>query len=91
MMRRIILLVTVAAMMAMSAVPAFASQGTPPAGDGYSGCLGGQTNAYRAIGTGYPSGEDQAPYSNHPGQGVGPHAQGFPTSEGNTEGGPRCP
>jgi hypothetical protein len=96
MKKRILLLATVAAVMALMVVAmASAALAEPPA-SGSTGCDGGKLNANLAIGTGSPSGERRAPYRNNPGQdagGTGPGAEdgGFDRSEANTCDESTCP
>ena len=88
MKKRILLLATVAALMALMLVATMAAAWAyPPLGSG-TGCEAGQANAHHAIGTGDPSGARRAPYRSNPGEeagGTGPD-HGFDTSEGNTTG-----
>ena len=87
-MRRILLLATVTALMAVMLVATMAAAWADPPIGGGTGCEAGQANASHAIGTGDPSGDRRAPYRNNPGTeagGTGPD-HGFDTSEGNTLG-----
>ena len=85
-MRRIMLLVTVALVMAAMLLATMAAAWADPPGGNGTGCESGLVNANHAIGTGSPSGERQAPYRNNPGEnagGTGPD-EAFTNSEGNT-------
>jgi hypothetical protein len=83
MKKRILVLATVAAVMAVMLVAMASAAFAEPPASGSTGCSGGKENAESAIGTGSPSGDQQAPYRDNPGQGTGPD-HGFDTSEANT-------
>ena len=85
MLRRLLIILSVAAVMTAMFVPA--APASPPSGGGGTGCAAGQLNAYLAIGYASPSGEQRAPYRDNPGiahGGQGP-IHGFDTAEPNTQ------
>jgi opacity protein-like surface antigen len=85
MKKRILLLATVAALMAVMLVAMASAALAVPPSSGETGCVGGQINAHHAIGSGTSS-QAQAPYRGNPGEahgGTGPDAA-FTTAEGNT-------
>ena len=87
MLRRTLIILSVAALMTAMLVVVPAAPANPPSGGDGTGCAAGQMNAYFAIGFADPSGEQRAPYRDNPGiahGGKGP-IHGFDTSEPNTQ------
>ncbi len=87
MLRRTLIILSVAALMTAMFVVVPAAPASPPSGGGGTGCAAGQLNAYLAIGYASPSGEQRAPYRDNPGIEAGGNGpiHGFDTAEPNTQ------